>query len=405
MVTIPAIVVLLGLLALTNGQINCGEQRVDLSIILDESSSVGANNFIIAKQFVADVVSGANISTDAVQVSVITFSTSSAIDINFDDYSNDAAGLQTAITGLVYARGGGTNTAEALNLAADTVFSANRRGERPDARNVVIVVTDGMASNANLLLQRAITNIQNEAEVFSVGVGNEVSVSELGSIASSPGAEHVYEVATFDALMCITDSIFTSLCPPCVVDCTINQICDRPANVCIIPVNECADNTHNCDANAVCQDTPSSFECMCNPPLVGDGTVGNCNDPDPCTLNADNCDGNATCTPTASGFNCTCNTGFIGTGAEGECVVDPCLGNDCDGNATCTPLENGGFNCDCNAGFVGNGRVCDVDPCASNSTNNCDAAATCTATASAFSCTCNDGFFGNGTMDNCMVCP
>lgn len=173
---------------------------------------MGSANYDISKQFLADLVSGANISSDSIQVAVITFSSDAGIDINFDEYSNNKAGLLAAINGLAYGGGAGTDTASALNLAANTVFQANRRGERPDARNLIIMLTDGMASNAAFILQMAITAAQNKAEVFAVGVGGQISASELQNIASDPDAEHVYEVATFDTLMCIVDSLFTSLC-------------------------------------------------------------------------------------------------------------------------------------------------------------------------------------------------
>ncbi|XP_046332935.1 transmembrane cell adhesion receptor mua-3-like isoform X1 [Haliotis rufescens] len=401
MMAVQVLVVLLGLLVKVNGQINCASEKVDLSIILDESSSVGTANFDISKQFLADLVSGANISSDSIQVAVITFATTAGIDINFDDYSNDKAGLLTAINGLAYGAGSGTNTESALDLAANTVFQANRRGERPDARNLIIILTDGMASNAAFLLQMAITAAQGKAEVFAVGVGGDIAASELQSIASDPDAEHVYEVATFETLMCIIDSLFTSLCPPCVVNCATGQICDRPASVCVTPVDECTDGTDNCDTNAACEDTPTSFECMCNSPFVGNGTVGNCIPPDPCLGN--DCDGNATCSPSGSGFNCTCNPGFLGDGRE--CVVDPCIGNDCDGNATCNAMENGSFTCTCINGFLGDGRSCVADPCVSSEDNNCDVDAFCTGFATGgFNCTCNDGFFGDGTEGTCMAC-
>merc|ERR1719153_1698938 len=53
-------------------------------------------------------------------------------------------------------------------------------------------------------------------------------------------------------------------------------------------------------------------------------------------------------------------------------------GAECSADAMCTNTV-GGFNCVCNDGFAGDGFTCtDIDECASDETNNCDANAGCT---------------------------
>ena len=41
-------------------------------------------------------------------------------------------------------------------------------------------------------------------------------------------------------------------------------------------VNECANNTHNCDVNAYCNDTEGSFFCSCNRGYSGTYCRGKC---------------------------------------------------------------------------------------------------------------------------------
>ena len=79
------------------------------------------------------------------------------------------------------------------------------------------------------------------------------------------------------------------------------------------PVNECANpSLNNCDSNAVCIDTASSFTCACNPGFSGDGV--SCSDIDECNANTNNCDTNAACINTPGSFTCTCGAAFYGDG-------------------------------------------------------------------------------------------
>ncbi len=38
-------------------------------------------------------------------------------------------------------------------------------------------------------------------------------------------------------------------------------------------VDECKDNDHNCDENAVCSNTIGSFNCICNGGFIGSGVI------------------------------------------------------------------------------------------------------------------------------------
>ena len=43
----------------------------------------------------------------------------------------------------------------------------------------------------------------------------------------------------------------------------------------MLDIDECTDNTHNCDDNAVCTNTIGSFICTCNIGYAGDGHTCN----------------------------------------------------------------------------------------------------------------------------------
>lgn len=112
-----------------------------------------------------------------------------------------------------------------------------------------------------------------------------------------------------------------------------------------INIDECAEDSDNCSADAMCKDTTGDFECTCKEGFYGDGVqcdkcpeiVGcedgfklgevfkkyevcdyqNCENIDEC-LNADlnNCSADATCNDIDGSFECTCNEGFHGDGVD-----------------------------------------------------------------------------------------
>eukprot|EP00163_Fabomonas_tropica_P022321 TRINITY_DN3893_c0_g1_i1.p1 TRINITY_DN3893_c0_g1~~TRINITY_DN3893_c0_g1_i1.p1 ORF type:complete len:2795 (-),score=932.94 TRINITY_DN3893_c0_g1_i1:135-8519(-) len=93
--------------------------------------------------------------------------------------------------------------------------------------------------------------------------------------------------------------------------------------------------------------------------------------------------------------------------------IDECAGegpNLCDAQAICTNTL-GSYTCTCKAGFTGDGFDCvDIDECAAAS-SPCPSHATCTNVWGSFNCECQTGFFGDGTfctngcIDNNIQCP
>ena len=156
-------------------------------------------------------------------------------------------------------------------------------------------------------------------------------------------------------------------------------------------IDECAEDSDNCSANATCSDTPGSFTCACNSGYTGDGVT--CDNIDECVAGTDNCDANATCGDTDGSFTCACNSGYSGDGVT--CTDDnECDANPCSVNGTCTNLP-GSFSCACDAGYQGNGFVCDdTDECAEG-LDNCGTNALCTNLPSSFSCACAPGYTGD----------
>jgi collagen type VI alpha len=128
-------------------------------------------------------------------VALLTFS--SAPVIQFDlDASFDKQTIKNAILAAPF-QNAGTATGRALNMARTDLLTsaAGFRG----IRTVVIVVTDGNTQEPAFTLASAAASMQAVAEVFAVGAGADIDVSELNVIASDPKASHVFQT-TFDGL-------------------------------------------------------------------------------------------------------------------------------------------------------------------------------------------------------------
>ncbi|XP_078693765.1 uncharacterized protein LOC144923270 [Branchiostoma floridae x Branchiostoma belcheri] len=116
---------------------------------------------------------------------------------------------------------------------------------------------------------------------------------------------------------------------------------------CETDVDECMDNTHNCDPHATCTNNVGSFTCTCNAGYSGDGVT--CTDIDECTNGTANCSAHATCTNTAGSFTCTCNAGYSG---DGVTCKDHCDPNPCQNGGECNNTGES-YTCDCAEGWGG----------------------------------------------------
>ncbi|XP_056373359.1 signal peptide, CUB and EGF-like domain-containing protein 1 isoform X1 [Hyla sarda] len=112
--------------------------------------------------------------------------------------------------------------------------------------------------------------------------------------------------------------------------------------------DECAEGTDDCHIDAICQNTPKSYKCICKPGYKGEGKQ--CEDIDEC----DN-DYNGGCVHECinipGNYRCTCHDGFMLAHDGHNCLdVDECLDN----NGGCQQIcvnTMGSYECQCKDGF------------------------------------------------------
>ncbi|XP_067680567.1 collagen alpha-4(VI) chain-like [Haliotis asinina] len=188
-------------------QTSCKSDPADIVFLLDSSSSEGSANFKKQLTFVSNFVDGFDIGTDSVQIGVVTFSTSVQNRFFLDDYNNKAA-LKAAISSISYT-GGITDTGDGLEFIRTSSLSA-AHGARANARQVVIVMTDGQSQNTAATKNQAKLLHDKGVKVMAVGIGSGIRSTELNSIASDQ--QHVFMVAGFDALHTIQTELQEQSC-------------------------------------------------------------------------------------------------------------------------------------------------------------------------------------------------
>uniref|UniRef100_A0A673WHR2 Signal peptide, CUB and EGF-like domain-containing protein 2 n=1 Tax=Salmo trutta TaxID=8032 RepID=A0A673WHR2_SALTR len=112
--------------------------------------------------------------------------------------------------------------------------------------------------------------------------------------------------------------------------------------------DECSEGTDDCHIDALCQNTPKSFNCICKPGYKGDGKQ--CEDMDECE-NEYNGGCVHECINIPGNYRCTCYDGFMLAHDGHNCLdVDECMDNNGGCQQVCVN-NMGSYECMCKQGF------------------------------------------------------
>ena len=180
--------------------------KADIVFMLDSSSSEGAANFQKQKDFVVSFVNALTIGPSNVQIGVIDFSTTATVNFKLNDHRTKAT-VVSAINRISYVQGS-THTDLGLNLAWTKVF--NQVGDRPDAQNILYVLTDGQSSSPAATVLQANEVRNNNIKTYAIGIGSRVMKAELDNIATT--SDYAIQVADFSNLQTLTAKLRNDLC-------------------------------------------------------------------------------------------------------------------------------------------------------------------------------------------------
>lgn len=184
------------------------QTQVDLFIVLDKSSSIGMSNFEYVREFVKLILSELPLGPDLVQVQLTTYN-SVVEDVFVLGYSHDIFELEALIDGITY-KGKGTHTGKALKHIVDNALPSP--DNRPDVDDMVLLVTDGRSKDYKIV-QEAVATLHDVSEVYVIGVGTNIRVSELNFIASDADEDHYRQARDYSELPTLNQWVLQSQCP------------------------------------------------------------------------------------------------------------------------------------------------------------------------------------------------
>lgn len=225
----------------------CGPSKSDIIFVTDESGSVGAYNFQLTLEALRDTVARLDVDSGNVRVGVMCFQSSQRTIFNLDAYST-VSSMQNAIMNIDY-RSGGTKIGSAMKYTRENMFRANQ-GDRPYVTNIMVVMTDGV-SNDNELYEAEMTKAA-DIVIFSVGIGNNLDLDMLNTIANDPS----YFLQTEYSQLGIALSAFIESKVPCAWYCDNGEGFERGGDV-----SQTSSLGSNSGVTYILQDTNSGVSC------------------------------------------------------------------------------------------------------------------------------------------------
>ncbi|XP_040287934.1 collagen alpha-1(XIV) chain isoform X1 [Bufo bufo] len=180
--------------------------NADIVILVDGSWSIGRVNFRLVRLFIENLVSAFNVGSGKTRIGLAQYSGDPRIEWNLNTYGTKEAVID-AVRNLPY-KGGNTLTGLALTYILENSFTPEA-GARTDIPKIGILITDGKSQDDVIPPAKSLKDAG--IELFAIGVKN-ADVNELREIASEPHSDHVYNVADFNIMNSIVESLTKTVC-------------------------------------------------------------------------------------------------------------------------------------------------------------------------------------------------
>ncbi|XP_045081348.1 collagen alpha-1(VII) chain-like [Coregonus clupeaformis] len=185
----------------------CGKVKADIVFLVDESWSIGSNNFAKLKDFLFRVVTYFPvIGPQGTQIAVVHYSDEPRIEFKLNDYKNRNSVLK-ALRGIRYG-GGNTKTGKGMSYVLKELFQESL-GMRQEVSHVLVLLTDG----------RAVDDVEQPSRiaqaygvsVLAIGVAN-ADMDELKKIAYPASYQNIFYARDFDDFSSIERKFISNIC-------------------------------------------------------------------------------------------------------------------------------------------------------------------------------------------------
>lgn len=157
--------------------------KIDLMFVLSSQSSKSFKTFPYMKEVVTDIMQ--NYSTNQIHYAVVLYGNEPSVVLKFSDGVTDPDKLVEMVSSASNVPGG-----SALDKALQTAKQLFTEDDavRPDARQILVVMTDDESSGDKEVAMGVVTDlIDNHVTVITVAVGDEAGHNELENLTPTDG--------------------------------------------------------------------------------------------------------------------------------------------------------------------------------------------------------------------------
>ncbi|XP_059587390.1 integrin alpha-L isoform X2 [Alligator mississippiensis] len=191
---------------ITPGYQQCLKGKVDLVFLFDGSNSMNERQFSLIRSFMVEVMEKLKNST--IHFAAVQFSSEVKTEFDFTQYMQNP-NPRELLKNVMHMRWL-TDTFKAIKYVADHLFTPEH-GAREDAKRVMIIITDGEASDNGDVIAAEKKKITR----YIIGVGNNfgnINVTQfLTKFASQPSSEYVKVLDSFEKLSGLFKEIQTKI--------------------------------------------------------------------------------------------------------------------------------------------------------------------------------------------------
>ncbi|XP_027051590.1 sporozoite surface protein 2-like [Pocillopora damicornis] len=192
---------------------DCENPPLDISIVIDQTKSVGADNYDAMLDSVMALISQYDIGEEKTHFSIVTYAKGAKVRVSFDNLKHQNKAALRALIEKMKKKdklGNPTRTDNALKVVGEDVFN-EKNGDRPESPNVMIIFTDGGTHKSSKPYSTVLPTLEEKGvHRVAVGIGKKIKQAELITIAGDEN--RVVNAKNFEDLNNQLDDIRKATC-------------------------------------------------------------------------------------------------------------------------------------------------------------------------------------------------